>query len=350
MNQQPHTPMSLARAYQAVSIDMARRAVRSWPGLRGESKLAWEKFWEMSGGRPGQVLITASEIGMDQGTSDRAGRRAVEGLADLGVRLIEIVAYERKGGRYTLQLSDPMEARSFRRVEAGEDQPELFPGDDPPQEEQTAVIGLRSAELIGALPPGHVRVGGSGTTLPAADVVSLPPADVVSLPPNGSRLPYKSSEFLDLRIQDRGLNPNARAPNRTLRDLANGGSDTTSAAEVALGDSLAAVLGRLADIAQRPARTPERIREADELAGWIRCQVGDPKLREAPCVRVAWAILDRLFEMEALEQILRDGKKRPDVPRWVYFTGACRRAFEERGLPWPVAGKRPEVSGVSREE
>ncbi len=154
--------MDSGQAKRLQAVELAWGAVRTIKGLRGEAKVAWRYLYELAGGRPASIMVDASAVGANQGTSDRAGRRALEALAIYG--LIDVA--DRIGGRWKVYVNDPLEVQRARRLSHGDSQAALFQKGDPNADRSE----------------GHA----------AADVVSLPPrqtADVVSLPPSAPSVP-----------------------------------------------------------------------------------------------------------------------------------------------------------------
>lgn len=94
------------RIEAAPLYERAWKLVKQRAGLPAPAKFAWLYLATREVDRAGIVSVTARDLGDDQGTSDRSGRRALETLAV--ERLIEIVEREGRGsGVWRLRLLDP---------------------------------------------------------------------------------------------------------------------------------------------------------------------------------------------------------------------------------------------------
>lgn len=309
----------------------AWRAVRRWPGLRGEAKLAWKFLSEFGGGVGSTVLVTAADLGADQGTSSTAGRRAIESLAVEG--LVELV--ERAKGRWTVYLPDPLDVARARRSRGCDGQGELFELSEPLAEEPK--------------PPPTIRVQAPATDALATDVSALPSPRATSATSENAR----ATKDLDLGFKDFGdLGKSAaRAPDAEARKRRDGSERATVATEALATEArvtetlpgVSRIDAVLLKIAGREAPSPpEQERRVEQWVELIRSRVADPRLRLAPVVRVATAVHEGRFADGELRRILAKlddvrSSGRLTTEAWRYFVGACRRRFFETGLDWPTA-------------
>jgi len=272
--------MEGSRATEPARNAPAWRAVKRWPGLRGEAKLAWRWLWEFGGGIGATVVATAADVGADQGTSSTAGRRSLESLATEG--LLELV--ERAKGRWTVYLPDPLDVAKARRSRGCDGQGELFELDEPLAEEPKT--------------PPTVRVQLAATEAPATDAGALP------------------------------------SPARGGCGRASVAADASAGAE-RIDSVLLRIAGR-----ERPSPAAQE-RRVEERVQLILGRVSDPRLRLAPVVRVAGAIHEGRFPDGELRRILAkidDLRAAGELTAGAggYFVGACRKRFGELGLAWPT--------------
>lgn len=105
--------LRVARQQDAHRDDaLAWELVRRWPDMRGEDKLAWQFLWARSRSGLQQIVVTPTEVGIDQGTSGDAGRRRLKGLEETG--LINVVERLRNGA-WRIDMESPLDvARRFK--------------------------------------------------------------------------------------------------------------------------------------------------------------------------------------------------------------------------------------------
>jgi hypothetical protein len=135
-------------------VPASRRApdpVRTWPGLSGEAKLAWQDLLEMAAGDLATpVRTTPAQLGAAQGTSDAAGRRALAALER--ARLIRIV--DRYKGAWTIQITPRMRHDA---PDAARHPPPQLPLDLDPPIDDTAEQPPTSGDGSATLPPPHIN-------------------------------------------------------------------------------------------------------------------------------------------------------------------------------------------------
>lgn len=327
-------------------------AVRRWLGLRGESKLAWLYLWALAGGRPGIVTVHTGSVAEDQGTSDRAGRRYLEALADHGL----IRVRERVEGRWTIEVRDPLEVAKARLSSLGNDgQGELFlPADG---SEEAAAEELQSQ--------GEANPPAAGTDVLRPPVFfANPAADVTPHPPSAIQDTEYPLEKESIGIPDTNTR---RAQNQSI-GIGGGGSDARSAAAGNLstarprsrpaeewarqqlvrraawqaketpepttaGDVVGAILRRLP--------TPEEQRQqAERLAAVLAKEVADPSTLPSTWQRIAWAVVEGLVPRAKVQLCLRSfrqaaaAKKFPPGQGGGYFMAAIKEQFKKCGVDW----------------
>lgn len=299
--------MEESRRHEAVSpaapaaAGEVRRLVRRWPGLRGEAKLAWEFLWcDLQGSAGGSVVVASSDVGGDQGTSDRAGRRALVALLSEG--LIQVI--DRGANAWTIYMPDPREVQSARRALL-DPQRELFD------------------ELEQSQPP--------------AEVVSHPPRSAfprlqglkITEP---SPSPAAAQQQQDDRAQHDSEGEGAPAPFAPSR----GGSDTTSAGGDRLHVSRTAeeLLRRLVEWGPGD---PSYDRQMATLVARLRRDIDG--LDEPSARRVARALLQHEITPRELDGLVdyarrqvRDGTA--FAPMWGVFVGAAKRCLSRHSVEW----------------
>ncbi len=332
-------------------------AVRQWPatgpgGLRGEAKWAWRYIFYQCGCRVNtRHVVHAASLGLDQGTDDRAGRRMLASLARAGL----IVIIERHGGRYTVDLLDPLEVARARLVSAGNDgQGELeFPEELKSRPEEA---GSGEGEIV----PLHRASSGHDPPSVPADVVQQPPAEVAQQPPE------RHLDTLSARARiETQYTLNTKDSVSVL--CQNGGSGATSAgtsagnfrfsgnpekgdkseewwrrqlakrsgrpAEVgAIGAALGDVLARL------PSEEETELRVA-RLAAWLQAEVNDPETLPQTYRRIARAVQEGLYPRAKLDGLLIKLRQMKAVngiktTPGRYFLGQIKRQFHAVGIDW----------------
>jgi hypothetical protein len=90
----------------------------------------------------------------------------------------------------------------------------------------------------------------------------------------------------------------------------------------------------------------DQVAAAERLVSEISQRVRDSELRRAPCVRVAWAVVegrlprDRLYRiLDRLDVLQREGKLCCD--RGAYFVKSVQGAFRDLGLEWAGKPRKP---------
>ena len=272
------------------SLDHAWDAVRTWPSLRGEAKLAWLFLFQSASRRFTTFTTTAAAVGAHQGTSDRSGQRALSALESAG--LVEVL--DRCGGRWTLCLVDPAIAMVARR-RAADPQSDLF----------------------------------------AADVAPDPPADVSAEP-----LPFRSfgthaSEAKEPEARERSTDQSIGASGGTAGQKRPEENRSNRDKPVV---SVKTVLEKWASQMTQPRECGADT--IDQLVAWQLRAVGDPALRVSPCLRVARAIFERRVKKRVIVDLIDRVKRLEREGRlvngaWVYYVGSARRILVQHGVDWP---------------
>lgn len=158
-----------ARVAAASWCDVARPAavdcVRCWPGLSAAAKLAWEDLFRATRGGREDVCLTRSQVVAPQGTSEDAGRRALDALAAEG--LVQISSLGR--GVYRIAVLDPfVEIRSRPQTWDGQRLMEFA------REEQREKAGKETSIGLADLSPttGHDALSAPSATGQGANDVS----------------------------------------------------------------------------------------------------------------------------------------------------------------------------------
>jgi hypothetical protein len=343
------------------------RIVARWPapepgrsGLPAQAKLAWQYLYQLAGGIDRSVSVLAANVGAEQGTSDRSGRRALESLAEVG--LIQIA--DRFKGQITVYLNDPAIAARARLASATNlsDQGELeFPSDheslpqepDPsegviqlPPRASPADLVQEPPAVLAQDPPRQHRTAPARaieTSILTSNIQSarkdvdvyVPPAVLAQDPPPART----AASPVDWRIQ---LDPIER---RAFEQIERQRRTAKEPAELP-------TIGPAVDAKLRSLPTPgEKIAQAQQWVEWMRERIADPTWGQMPTdrhtglrgdvmlMRIACAIIDGLLPMATLESIFKylnqtqaAGKLR--VSRAAYFMGAIKQTFANRGLNW----------------
>lgn len=116
--------------------------------VRGESKLAALFLWQLAGFRPGSVATSSVAIAAELGGSDRAARRWLDSLVDVG--FVTLVDRDRDGCLH-LYVNDPVALALGRLVETSE---------------QSVMAFMKDVEGAGVRlqAPGAEEVAADGTT------------------------------------------------------------------------------------------------------------------------------------------------------------------------------------------
>jgi len=304
----------------------AWRAVKRWPGLRGEPKLAWRFLYEFAGGQFATIIITAADVGADQGTSDRGGRRALEALALAG--LVEVL--ERSGGRWTIYLANPLDVARARRSRGSDGQGELFDSEQIAEEPTSPPMG---------------RLHDT-----AADVAPHPPRRADFDLDFSARL----NKDLDLDFSSdfsrsaHGAQAGAEVRSlRSPRERDGGSGAATAAGAIRLADVLVDRQAR----GEGPASPPSRRQElrSDSIEAYVRYlklrvgEIGDEGKFESFAVKVARLVFDpalaRRFDDETVSDVLLalDRKRRDGELHCAYafFVRCIQRKLADKRLSFP---------------
>ena len=125
--------------------------------VRGESKLAALFLWQLAGFRPGSVATSSVAIAAELGGSDRAARRWLDSLVDVG--FVTLVDRDRDGCLH-LYVNDPVALALGRLVESGEQSVMAFMKDVEAAGVGLQASGSRDEALITAERDGHYGTGG----------------------------------------------------------------------------------------------------------------------------------------------------------------------------------------------
>jgi hypothetical protein len=325
--------------------------------MSGEDKLAFLCLWGETEQGAHEILTTAADVGYDQGTGSDAGLDRLKKLHALG---FFAVRDGNKKGTYKIAALDPFAALEGLRLNGKKD----------PQ----AVLGF--ADQITPLPPsseadrsGSAGVFGSGLTPRNGDPKEDPPEEVPEVPPEDPRCAFRSSENEEIQspslIFGRSSPSSQKLASREDTEYGRRGSSGTSSAtgedaEIAelqriiaarqaeLNPSRRSCIG-FAGMAATTAKLPSPVQQtaaAEQRATLIFQAVACPNMRMAPCVRMAWHVVEgrvvwsklaTLFK--ALNDCEREG--RLNVPRSVYANKGFDRICRECGVDLPPRKTKP---------
>jgi len=138
---------AVTRRPAAAGWEAFPRALRKWPGLGGQAKLAAMFLFHLAGYAEGLVVITVAELAAELGCTARSARRALGRLAADGLGGED---QDLGGGRLVWHVRDPDEASAARVVGlAGDVQKPLF--DD--EEAGAVLVPKTPAVLVPKTPP-----------------------------------------------------------------------------------------------------------------------------------------------------------------------------------------------------
>jgi hypothetical protein len=286
--------------------------------LRGESKLAAMFLRHLAGYRPQTLQVAPAELAAELGASDRAARRWLTNLAEVG--LIEIL--DRPGrGTWTLYVQDPAEAAGPKAVHA-DPQARLFDVDDRPGGSAPEPAASPSAAAVSVSKPPAVSV-----PKPPQDSLrksfelqaQYQPSDDSPRGVSGgfgvktaaSHVTLRNQEHLTLN-RDRVL----EAPKKNLTTCARPGHASADVAE-----ALAGVLGTPPDAQQRAGALRG-------LVSYLTEAVGDPTMNASIAERAAAAVVDGHVELDALQRAAEATRRKRLAgelrkPPRAYFRSRC---------------------------
>lgn len=340
----PAQQRSARAAPGSVPRDERAAAVRTWPGLTAQAKLAHQYLYYVRSrvgstpiGQPGTVRITFAEIGADQGTTGTSGGRAYDQLRREG--LLEQI--DARQSVRTVYLPDPLDAAiARRRAHEGDGQGVLFEAQEEP-EQDTDELKYSGAEIwhepSATDPPAETA--GAGCPAGGPSLSGLPPGapgafghgsvtDPLRIR-NGSVAGLQTSETnLSLETSDFGKKTSGNSIRAVVREV----SEVSSHGSVTDPLRVAGVLAELlAGRSPTPAQQAEWI---EELVDWIQEQVADPKLHVTPCLRVAEAVVQGEYPARELVRVVRYLHRSVEqrtlrAARWSYFVGAVQQSMRE---------------------
>ncbi|MCI0641045.1 MAG: hypothetical protein L0Y70_18375 [Gemmataceae bacterium] len=247
------------------------KAVREWPRLSAEAKLAWQYLFELAEGRVEiSVHLHPAAIGLDQGQKDalRSGKRCLETLEGRGLLDIR----DTRATPWAVFLHDPCTVQRGR-LRRPDPQGELFEEAEP------------------------------------AAVAQLPPVTCRGTSTSNLSIPQLTSD-----LQRPGTGDSCATA---------AGPDEPTAAAFAFGQVVGAAKAAV-------ERQPE---EAAKIVARVFAAVDDPKLSRDLCLRLAWEILYNVYPRHKLEGILHkvktDFRNKPACQRGQYFVAAISRSYRE---------------------
>lgn len=319
--------------------DAAWDAVRTWSEMRAEAKLAWWYVWRLAKRRPDTVWVSFCELGHDQGTGERSGRRAVRTLMDK--RLVEI--RDELPGRVSVYVREPREVISPPRDRTGDNERPLLAQLDrldpnvPPRD-----AGGSPESFAGAAAAQPAPANVAAQTAPA-DVAQHPPAVVAQQPPSGSPLLRTRESALALELEAFNHLKPSFLPS-TLPSKAPGSADVAQQPPSGLAGEARPIGEVAAERMERwlkllPGQADRRIaiRQVMQRLGVFR------GLNDAPKWRIAKAVVYGELPQDELDSILMAFEKLVNAralrgPDWWYAIGAFRKAFARHGVAWGQDG------------
>lgn len=291
--------MDAQRQPHAAALDKAWEAVRRWPGLRGEDKLAWHFLWRESGQGRQQVDVNATMVAADQGTSTDAGRKRIKNLAAEGL----IVVVDHKAGRWLVEIIEPLGIARARRLD--------FDG------QLTFDFETNSDEQAATSAPHDGDIADCLTLHGAAEE---PPEDP-PVEPRRATLPSKSSSIAK-------TSPSLTSGSEEKLEVREGEGDERGNA----GGSAVRMGGLLREL---PSLAGQQ-RRAEELTDEILRRVDCVKMYRSAAAKVAAEIVEGLVPSRELTTLLakldsvRAAGKMDKTPS-AYFNGAWKRIRSRHG-------------------
>ena len=317
-------------AMPSKSADRARwDAVRTWPELRGEAKLAWQYLWGLANFRPQTIKVAPLSVAIDQGSrQNRTGAGLLRRLAAHG--LIQIIASDESA--WAVYVRDPLEVakESLKRIES-DGQGELFPDDqpsDPPSgvTDEPASLPIRQSSHGGAQHPARDRARDVATPIQIQGGRAL-----VGVP--DSRMHFELAKQHRARDVARQIRPGVRITSPE-------GAEPPDPPGV--GQVAEEALDRLHARWMIPQAKKDQ--DAKELSGRILIEVGE-SVKECLRLAIATEVIAGTYPMTDLEGVFRSTKKYRDagfnkytggklLPGDVanYFVGAVISSMKIRGL------------------
>jgi len=261
---------------------------------------------ELASGRPQTIVINHCQLARDLGSSETSARRWLDTLRQKGY--LEVRDADPRAGTTTAYIFNPDDVIGRRGVAAGDPQGLLF-------SEQ-------------ALPSPPSSRDGSGDTT----VAVLRPEPAYA----HARSVLRESKQILTR------SPSVTFTGPAQREQGVDGSGVTS---------VAAVLA----VAGRRLPTPEeRAASVEDLVAWQLRRVACPNLRQAPCLKVAWRVVEGEIPQREVDAILtaldaarsseaglpRDPSGQP-MPASQFYVGRVKNLFRRRGVDWNAAAHPP---------
>lgn len=360
------------------SEDAAWTAVRRWPGMRGEDKLAWLFLWLRSRGGREQISTTPAEVAADQGVTADAGRSRLKNLAAQGLILVR--NRERATGVWLVEVCDPGELEVGRVVKS-DGQQLLFDDLDSSGGPDPESLSSMGGEIDGSATAYVCSLGVVGghsvqgrTEEPPEDprcAAEEPPEDPRSAVFEGLLYPRARSKSLVFEKSLSSKSSQGVQGDGSGDRGSSGGSSVAGAEEDRDEVSALATLIEMRRQQVAPPRQAEPVRaigeslsgrshaeqlprfgalhaqsraDAHALAGEIYRRVGDRKLKQSPVLRVAWAVVegrvprDRLYRLLGrLDELRASGQL--TCPASAYFVRAAQGVFRDFSLDWPAKAK-----------
>lgn len=319
--------------------------------LTAPRKRAFEYLYRVTEGGRKAVLLSAADVGQDQGTSSDAGKDCLDDLADQGFAIVQPWG---KKGTYKVELGNWTCA--LRALGQKDERPLL---DSLDGHQNTS---LPSSE---ARPFGDVA-GAFGSGLSPGDegLAGFPPEEAPEVPPEDPRrlfIPSEEERYISQPSTFGKPSVNRSIPNGAegSRGGSSGGSSADEAAFLRDASSRRQAISfeqnrrpdtglerpMLARLASLPS--PEQQEQAAEQRAQIIFQrVNCPRMRMAPCVRMAWHVVEGRIDWKPIAQLLKlldqlDQAGQLGCPRSAYANRGFDKICRDHGVPLPPRANKP---------
>lgn len=360
--------------------------------MRAAEKLAWLVLWQASRGGRDRIVMTSATLANEVGQTDaKAAREQLKNLLSRG--LIDSSGPDRHGQweMWVLSLDKAGMPRRFDgdpQLEIEFEDPSKTPRDDrddpaaAPHSESPAA-DARPSDVL-ALPPARIATEGARSEPPTAapsdeddssagggrslvdEVAELraesargktardfaeqrgktaghfaaaakPPAVLPRHVPSVLSEPSVPQVLRTLNLRSTAQPQCERSIQGQRSESARGKTAREFAADSAACDERGKMARDFAALAGRLPTEGEQRARVEDLAAKLMAAVRCPRLRQSPCLRAAWAVIEGrvpLADVDAVLRSLEAARPRLRAPASAYFVQAIKRLFAKRGIPW----------------
>lgn len=330
--QQPQSPKTPGPAWELV---------RRWPGMRGETKLAWLFLWLKSLCGRQRIDTSAAEIAADQGVTSDAGRMRIKNLAAAG--LVIIVRSNRTTGLYTLELPEPIDVARARRIEwNGQnvfDWYNVDEGSNSPtlEEESTATSG--AVETLTACVPAGTQSTDARRPPPTHESPSETAPMALRLAGGTRNLAEEPTEEPRPAVEEPPRASRTRAPSEPSGRFISSPSDTSSEplplpinSKVSIRSASPPEVPRRGSSVDPKDADPILVEHwVDRIINRVKC----PRMRTVLAVKAARnVVVGRISEADLVDLLECLDRKRAELrakgtPAFAYFDGGLNRLLKE---------------------